>query len=156
MDNPPVASGSSPARLRPAVRSIHNRSRISNGREILPDVDQRLAIARRYRDLVSQIVADQGGIDCCSETRMQLIRRFASGAVMAEALEARLVRGEKVEISEHAALSSTLVRLAHRIGIARHAKLIPLTLRDYLEERDADADDHDADADGDDTAGADK
>jgi hypothetical protein len=43
---------------------------------------------------------------------MQLIRRFASGAVLAEALEARLARGENVDISEYALLSSTLdVRL---------------------------------------------
>ena len=46
---------------------------------------------------------------------MQLIRRFASGAVLAEELEARLVRGEQVDIAEHALLSSTLVRLAQRI-----------------------------------------
>ena len=52
----------------------------------------------------------------CSETRMQLIRRFASGAVLAEALEARLANGEEVDISEHAQLSSTLVRLAQRSG----------------------------------------
>ena len=98
-----------------------NRSRISNGQEILPGVDQRLAIARRYRDLVAQIAIDQGGPDRCSETRMQLIRRFASGAVLAEALEARLVKGEQVDIAEHALLSSTLVRLAQRIGINRVA-----------------------------------
>ena len=106
---------------RPA-KVARNRSRISNGQEILPGVDQRLAIARRYRDLVAQIAIDQGGPDRCSETRMQLIRRFASGAVLAEALEARLVKGEQVDIAEHALLSSTLVRLAQRIGINRVAK----------------------------------
>ena len=66
---------------------------------------------------------------------MQLIRRFASGAVLAEELEARLARGEPVDIAEHALLSSTLVRLAQRIGIDRRAKNITPALRDYLEER---------------------
>ena len=116
---------------RPA-KVARNRSRISNGREILPGVDQRLAIARRYRDLVAQIAIDQGGPDRCSETRMQLIRRFASGAVLAEALEARLVKGEQVDIAEHALLSSTLVRLAQRIGINRVARDVTPTLGDYL------------------------
>jgi hypothetical protein len=106
--------------------------RISNGKEILPGIDQRLAIARRYRDLVAQIVSDQGGVDRCSETRMQLIRRFASGAVLAEELEARLGRGESVDISEYALLSSTLVRLANRIGIERVARDISPTLSDIL------------------------
>jgi hypothetical protein len=120
------------ARPKLSPRSVTNRSRISNGQEILPGVDQRLAIARRYRDLVAQIAIDQGGPDRCSETRMQLIRRFASGAVLAEALEARLARGENVDISEYALLSSTLVRLANRIGIERVARDISPTLSDIL------------------------
>ena len=108
------------------------RSRITNGRDWLPGIDQRGAIARRYRDLVAQIVIDQGGVHRCSETRMQLIRRFASGAVLAEELEARLARGENVDISEYALLSSTLVRLANRIGIERVARDISPTLSDIL------------------------
>ena len=71
------------------------------------------------------------------ETRMQLIRRFASGAVLAEALEARLVKGEQVDIAEHALLSSTLVRLAQRIGINRVAKDVSPTLGDYLHDPSA-------------------
>jgi hypothetical protein len=134
---PENAPKSRAARSKLSPRSVTNRSRISNGRELLPDIDLRLAIARRYRDLVAQIAIDQGGPDRCSETRMQLIRRFASGAVLAEELEARLVRGEPVDIAEHALLSSTLVRLAQRIGIDRRAKPITPTVRDYLEHVEA-------------------
>lgn len=154
MDNP--TNVPQPTNFRSVLKPYvpKNRSRVSNNREILAGIDQRLSIARRYRDLISQIVTDLGGSDRCSETKMQLIRRFASGACLAEGLEARLLNGERVSVSEYAALSSTLVRLAQRIGLARHAKLIPSTLRDYLEARDADADDHDADEDGDDTEGA--
>jgi hypothetical protein len=131
-DNPQNAPQSRAARSKLSPNSVTNRSRISNGRELLPDIDLRLAIARRYRDLVAQIAIDQGGVDRCSETRMQLIRRFASGAVLAEELEARLARGENVDISEYALLSSTLVRLANRIGIERVARDISPTLSDIL------------------------
>ena len=68
---------------------------------------------------------------------MQLIRRFASGSVLAEELEARLVRGEPVDIAEHALLSSTLVRLAQRIGLERRAKPVLPTVKDYLEHVEA-------------------
>ena len=102
------------------------------GRRSCPASTSGLAIARRYRDLVAQIAIDQGGADRCSEVRMQLIRRFASGAVLAEELEARLARGEAVDIAEHALLSSTLVRLAQRIGINRVAKDLTPSLDDYL------------------------
>ena len=86
---------------------------------------------------MAQIAIDQGGADRCSETRMQLIRRFASGAVLAEALEARLARGEPVDIAEHALLSSTLVRLAQRIGINRVVKDLTPSLSEYLTPQEA-------------------
>jgi hypothetical protein len=63
--------------------------------------------------------------------RKQLIRRFAAAAVLAEQLEGRLANGEQIDIQEHATLSSTLVRLAQRIGIDRVAKSA-LTLDEYL------------------------
>ena len=132
MDNPVNVPQPTDARSVLSPNVPRNRSRLSNQREILPGVDQRLAIARRYRDLVAQIAQDQGGADRCSEARMQLIRRFASGAVLAEALEARLANGEEVDIAEHALLSSTLVRLAQRIGINRIARDVSPSLSDIL------------------------
>jgi hypothetical protein len=77
-------------------------------------------------------MVDQGGPDRCSESRQQLIRRFAAAAVLAEQLEASLARGEKIDITEHALLVSTLVRVAQRIGIDRIPKMIVPTLNEYL------------------------
>jgi hypothetical protein len=116
-------------------RKSHARSRVSNGRDVLPNVDGRSLIARRYRDVVNAILVDQGGEDQCSESRKQLVRRFAAAAVLAEQLEAKLARGEEIDIAEHVMLSSTLVRLAQRIGIDRRAKNITPTLADYLAAR---------------------
>ena len=50
--------------------------------------------------------------DYCSESRRQLIRRFAAAACFAEQLEARLVNGEQIDIQQHATLSSTLVAMS--------------------------------------------
>jgi hypothetical protein len=103
-------------------RKKHGRSRVGNGRDLLPDIDGRSIIARRYREISSAILVDQGGVEQCSESRQQLIRRFAAAAVLAEQLESRLANGEAIDITEHATLSSTLVRLAQRIGIDRVAR----------------------------------
>jgi hypothetical protein len=100
-------------------RKSHGRSRVSNGHDLLPDVDGRSIIARRYRDIANAIFVDQSGVDQCSEARKQLIRRFAAAAVLAEQMESRLANGEQIDVQEHATLSSTLVRLAQRIGIDR-------------------------------------
>lgn len=113
-------------------RLARNRSRVSNGRDILPDCDGRSAMARRYRDIAEALLSDAGGLDQCSESRQQLIRRFAAASVLSEQLEAKLARGEQIDISEHALLCSTLTRLATRIGINRVAKNITPTVQEYL------------------------
>jgi hypothetical protein len=96
------------------------RSRVSNGKVILPGlIDGRSEIARRYRDISSAIVTDMGGADHCSESRKQLIRRFSAAAVLAEQMESKLANGEEIDAGVHCQLSSTMVRIAHRIGIAR-------------------------------------
>ena len=113
-------------------RSSKQRSRMTNGTALLPDIDGRSAIARRFKDITSGILADQGGADQCSEGRLQLVRRFAAAAVLAEQLESRLANGEQIDIQKHALLCSTLTRLAQRIGIDRRAKNITPSLGDYL------------------------
>jgi hypothetical protein len=71
-----------------------------------------------------------------SEARQQLIRRFAAASVLAEEMEARLANGAQIDINEHATLSSTLVRLASRIGIDRIARNITPTLNEYLQQQE--------------------
>ena len=100
---------------------MYARSSVSNGRDILPDIDGRSLVARRYRDISFAMLADQGGDDQCSESRKQLIRRFAAAAVLAEQMEAQLARGESINISEHALLCSTMVRVAQRKTASRPA-----------------------------------
>lgn len=113
------------------------RSRVSNGRDLLPGIDGRSTTARRYRDILAALAADQGGADRLSEARAQLCRRFAAAAVLAEGMEARLAAGESIDLAQHALLSSTLVRLAQRIGIDRRARDITPSLRDYLSKKGA-------------------
>jgi hypothetical protein len=113
--------------------SSRNRSRVTNGADLLPNIDGRTATARRYRDLANALVVDAGGLDRCSEARLSLIRRFAAASVLAELLEAKLANGGPVDIAEHAALSSTLVRLAAKIGIDRRARTVVPSVRDYIE-----------------------
>ena len=115
------------------------RSRVTNHQDILPDVDGRSLIARRFRDIVASVIADQGGLDCMAEARLQLVRRFAACAVLCESQEARLTSGEELDISEYSTLTSTLVRVAQRIGINRIARDITPSLAEYTDAQDADA-----------------
>jgi hypothetical protein len=116
------------------IRKPTARSRVTNGKDLLPGVDGRTASARRYQDLVANLVSDAGGNAQMSEARRQLIRRFAALAVCAENMEAKLANGEPIDLAEHCQISSTLVRLASRLGINRATKLVT-PLRDYLEAK---------------------
>ena len=113
-------------------RKSHGRSRVSNGHDVLPDVDGRSVIARRYRDIARAILVDQGGVEQCSESRQQLVRRFAAAAVLAEQMESKLARGDEIDVQQHALLCSSLVRLAQRIGIERVARDVTPSLGDLL------------------------
>jgi hypothetical protein len=121
-----------PKRL--GARKAQNRSRVTNRDGLLPDVDGRTALARRFRDIASAILADQAGADECSEARKQLIRRFAAAAVLAEQMEAQLAKGESIAVAEHALLCSSLVRLSNRIGIDRRARDLGPTLGQILRQ----------------------
>jgi hypothetical protein len=130
-----LSGGKSSYRTVVVPRSVNARSKVSNGTDLLMGIDGRSATARRYRDLYASIAQDQGGIERMSEARAQLIRRFAAASVMAEMMEAKLVGGENIDLQEYSQLSSTLVRLAQRIGIDRRARNITPTLAEYLEAK---------------------
>jgi hypothetical protein len=110
------------------------KSRITNGKDLLPGIDGRSGIARRYRDIAHVILADQGGADRCAESRQQLIRRLAGASVLAEQLESRLANGEQIDVQEYSTLSSTLVRLAGRLGIDRVVHDVGLTINELMRE----------------------
>jgi len=137
MESTPELVQRKPAGSQPVRPKLQGRSRVSNGHDgVLPNVDRRSIIARRYRDIADAIMVDQAGADQCSEARKQLIRRFAAAAVLAEQLESKLANGEQIDIQEHATLSSTLVRLAQRIGIDRIPRDVTTSLDEYLAKAD--------------------
>ena len=117
-------------------RKQKGKSKVTNGNQWLPNVDGRSLIARRYRDIASAIMIDQGDAALVSEARAQLVRRFSAAAVLAEQMEARLANGETIDISEHSLLCSTLVRLAGKLGISRIPKEIEASsLDEYLQSK---------------------
>ena len=113
------------------------RSRVSNGRDWLAGVDQRSSIARRYRDLMAEAIADSGGLSECSQARLQLIRRLAALSVQLEQLEAKLAEGAEIDITEYTVLTSTLVRVVSRLGLERCSRDVTPSLADILREAES-------------------
>src|SRR5260370_7410074 len=53
------------------------RSRVTNGHDLLPDVDHRTQWCRRFRDVLSLHLSDLGGASNTSEAEKAILRRPA-------------------------------------------------------------------------------
>jgi hypothetical protein len=109
------------------------RSKVTNHTDLLPDLDGRSALARRFRDLISAYISDMGGIENCSEIKIGLLRRLAAASVLAEAIEAKAMNGVAIDLSEFCNLASTVVRISTRTGLTRQSKNVTPTLAEYIE-----------------------
>jgi hypothetical protein len=89
-----------------------------------PAVDGRKHLAKKIRTVMREIIDDNGGLSKLSETKLQLIKRFAAASVLAEAMEANVCNGYEVDVTELTALTMVMVRISARIGVRRRPKFI--------------------------------
>jgi hypothetical protein len=126
------------------ITSTMLRSAITNGRQIISDVDHRSAWMRRLRDLVHAHTADLGGEDATSQAEQVLIRRAAMLTLQLEMMEQRFAANDG-EASSHQLevyqrTSNSLRRLLESLGLKRRPKNItPPTLEQYARRLDGEA-----------------
>jgi hypothetical protein len=106
------------------------RSRVTNGKELLPGVDGRSLWARRYRDVLTLHLSDLGGEDNISEAEKTLARRAACLVVELELMEVRFATGDEPDTEDTTAnmldryqrTANTLRRLLESLGLSRRTK----------------------------------
>jgi hypothetical protein len=103
------------------------------------ELDGRTFIARQFASIADGIAQDLGGSDRLSTVMRHLVEGFAGVAVHVSDINARLLLGEKIDISEHSQVISTMVRVGSRIGLTRLPKDITLDPLTYARERDREA-----------------
>jgi hypothetical protein len=86
----------------------------------LEGVDGRTALARRYRDILEQLIADIGGDP--SEAQSLILRRAATLAVWCEQSEAGLAQGKPLDIAEFTTAVNALRRLLADTGLERRSR----------------------------------
>ena len=120
-----------------APRSSSQRSRITNGSALLPGVDGRSVIARRYRDLVEALTAEQAGP--LLEADHLRIRIAASMQVHVEDLTARLAKGQDVPIEEMTRAGNGAIRALASLSPSgpNRRRQAPSGVAKYLAERPA-------------------
>lgn len=106
------------------------RTRVTNGRELLPGVDGRSLWARRFRDVLALHLSDLGGDEACSEAEKAIARRAACLIVELEQMEVRFATGDAPEgeetsgnmLDRYQRCANTLRRLLESLGLARRPK----------------------------------
>ena len=131
----PKAAAVMPATRRHiSLPSATQRTRVGNRRQLfLDDVDERGTIARRFREVYAQIIADIGGDP--SEAQTQIARRASALAVWCESNEAELAKGAELDIAAFTTAANSLRRLLADLGIERVARDITPPLDAYLKRK---------------------
>jgi hypothetical protein len=128
-----VASG---RRAAPAAKPAATRSAVTNGRRLHVRPPGDGPWARRFADVLGEIIGDLGGPDTLSEGQRQLARRCATIAISCEAMEGEAAAGNAIDLETYGQLTDRLGRAFARLGLRRQAKT--LTLAEYLSPTDQD------------------
>ena len=116
------------------------RSAVANGSRLWIDsVDGRSAEARRFRDVLGDLVQHLGGDDAITEPQRHLARRAAALVTWCERAEISLAKGNDMDVGQYVTASNSLRRLLADIGIERQPRDMG-NLAEHLKHLDAGGD----------------
>jgi hypothetical protein len=116
-----------------SARTDH-RSAVTNGKRLHVVAPGDTKWARRFRDVLAEIISDIGGHDGLSEGQRQLARRCATISIMCEKLEGEAAAGNDIDVDAYGTLTDRLGRAFGRLGLRRQARDVSPTLSDFLRE----------------------
>ena len=124
----------------PTPAKSPNRSRITNGSELLPGVDGRSTWVRRLRDLIGLHISDLGGEDAISEAERSIVRRAATLTVELERMEAVFATAGEAKASDldlYQRTAGNLRRLLESVGLERRQRNVTPSITEYAARRAA-------------------
>lgn len=86
------------------------------------DLDGRTRAVRAARDLHHGFLSDLGGEDTTTTAQRELCQRAACLGAALEDMEAAMLQGEEVSLSDYTTMCNTQRRLLSDIGLERRAK----------------------------------
>jgi hypothetical protein len=85
-------------------------------------IDGRTSVAKAFDKLVDDIHSDLGGREALSAIELALVEAFVGASVTLDQLNAKLLLGEKIDLSQHSQASNAMVRIASRLGLRRRPR----------------------------------
>jgi hypothetical protein len=124
----------------PASRAPTLRSKVTNGRSHFVEADGRGPWARRWRDVLAELLyeLEPRGADLLSEGQRQLARRIATLAIACERMEGEAADGREIDFIAYGALTDRLGRALQRLVAlnkrrSKELKDVAPTLAELLE-----------------------
>lgn len=102
-------------------------------------LDRRSRAAKLFDRIFEGIASDLGGKKNLSTVETALAEAFAGAAVRMHDMNAHLLLGQDVNLTEHAMAISSLVRIASRIGTRRRARNVTPNLAEYIRDIEGEA-----------------
>lgn len=120
---------------------ITRRSGVTTGSRLYISLRNRnTPLGRRFADIISLLVSDQGGTDYVSEARKIITRRAAFCTVQLELLEERVAKRHKGVAPPHllvlyGRIANALRRHLEALGLERRMRDATPTLQQYLSKK---------------------
>ena len=94
---------------------------------VLPNrdnLDGRTHAAKAFDKLYGEIAQDLGGESELTAVERALIEGFCGATIVLQALNTQLALGKAIDLTEHGAVCSSLVRIAAKIGLSRRSRIV--------------------------------
>jgi hypothetical protein len=98
-------------------------------------LDLRSTARKAFDSLCAAVHADLGGASELSTIESALVEAFVGSVILLDGLNARLLLGDHIELSQHAHSVAALTRVASRLGLQRWARDITPDPLAYARER---------------------
>ena len=108
-------------------------TRQGNGTALLPGVDGRCTMARRYRELVTAMESDLGGD--LPMAKQAIVLRAATLIAWAEQAEGHFAKTGEMDVQQFTTAVNALRRLLADIGLERVARDVP-SLNEWIQKRE--------------------
>jgi hypothetical protein len=89
--------------------------------------------ARKFDSQAAQIIADLG--HDLSAIELALVESFCGATVMLDDMNVQVLTGKPVDVADYCQLTSTLTRVASRLGIRRKPRDVTPDLGSYLADK---------------------
>jgi hypothetical protein len=108
---------------------------VTNGKRLHVVKPGDTALARRFRDILSEISSDIAPAGGLSEGQRQLARRCATLSIQCERMEGEAAAGRDIDVDLYGQMTDRLGRAFHRLGLKRQTQskdVTPPTVEAYL------------------------